>query len=126
MKKINFILVLMAVNFSTMEANAIVVKPKHEKSIKSKKENFQERKDYNAYCFWQDRLYQGTITVIDGKLYDYNFRDFENDGVHTQKYVPRNAQFIPLNQNNKLAVQYNFTHYVEIATLGGRVYIIAN
>jgi hypothetical protein len=126
MKKINFILVLMAVNFSNTEANATVVKSKHEKSIKSKKENFQERKDYDAYCFWQDRLYQGTITVIDGKLYDYNFRDFENDGVHPQKSVPRNAKFYSLNQNNTLAVQYNFTHYIEIPSLGGRVYIIAN
>jgi hypothetical protein len=126
MKKINFILVLMLVNLSTLEATTTIVKPKYGKAIKSKKENFQQRKDYDAYCFWQDRLYRGTITLIDGKLYDYNFRDLENDGVHTQKYIPSNAKFYALNENNKLAIQYNFTHYVEIPSLGGRVYIIAN
>lgn len=102
-------------------ANNQIYKNLNSKFLKSK---LQETR-YKAYFNSQNKWYYGYVYLTDGKLSDYQFENLESNGSVQGKYVTGQEKFYQLNPNNQLAINYNFTHYVDITMLG-RIYIIAN
>jgi hypothetical protein len=88
------------------------------------KSNLQETR-YKAYFSRQNKWYNGYVYINEGRQTDYQFENLENTGSVQGKYVTGQEKFYTLNPNNPLAINYNFTHYVDVAMLG-RIYIIAN
>lgn len=85
----------------------------------------EQERSYRAYINKQNKWINGYIYVNNGKLTDYQFDNIDSNSSNQGKYITGQEQFYTLNPNNQLAINYNFTHYVDISLLG-RVYIIAN
>ena len=88
------------------------------------KSNLQETR-YKAYFNRQDKWYNGYVFLNDGKLTDYQFENLDSTGSVQGKYVTGQEKLYTLNPNNPLAINYNFTHYVDFAILR-KIYIITN
>lgn len=84
-------------------------------------------KTLKAYIYWQEEWHEGYISISNGVLATYQFSTLEdriNRGNPLTGYFQANERFIALNQNNQLALKYNFTHFVDFG--GYRAYIISN
>jgi hypothetical protein len=93
---------------------------------RSKKTILQD-KTLKAYIYWQEEWHEGSISISNGVLATYHFSTLEdriNRGGQLTGYFRANERYVPLNQNNQLALKYNFTHYVDFS--GYRAYIMAN
>lgn len=108
-------LIYLTSSFGTIGAT----NPKYESKI------IEQERSYRAYINKQNKWLNGYVNVSNGKLTDYQFDNIDSNGSNQGKYITGQEQFYTLNPNNQLAINYNFTHYVDIAMLG-RVYIISN
>lgn len=122
MKKINVLLMLTLMltqsNSFSNEINLI--------SSFSKK-NITQDQTVKAYIYWQEEWHEGYISITNGILTSYQFSSLEdriNRGGQLTGYFQANEKFVKLNENNNLAIKYNFTHYLDFK--GYRAYIIAN
>lgn len=122
MKKINVLLMLTLMlaqsNSFSNEINLI--------SSFSKK-NITQDQTVKAYIYWQEEWHEGYISITNGILTTYQFSSLEdriNRGGQLTGYFQANEKFVKLNENNNLAIKYNFTHYLDFK--GYRAYIIAN
>lgn len=122
MKKINVLLMLTLMltqsNSFSNEINLI--------SSFSKK-NITQDQTIKAYIYWQEEWHEGYISISNGILTSYQFSSLEdriNRGGQLTGYFQANEKFVKLNENNNLAIKYNFTHYLDFR--GYRAYIIAN
>jgi len=86
-----------------------------------------QNKSIAAYIYFQRTWYTGYIyysTAPDGyKLESYSFDQMYIGGQAFSGYFYGQEKFIPLNPNNELAKQNNFTHYVITREIP--IYIIA-
>lgn len=105
----------------SVESNNQIVKVINTCFLKS---NEQETR-YKAYFNRQNKWHDGYVFVSEGRLTDYQFENLENVGSIQGKYITGQEKIYALNPNNQLAINYNFTHYVDVAMLG-RIYLIAN
>ena len=93
----------------------------------TKKKNIKQDRTFKAYILSKGEWHEGLISISNGVLSSYGFSSLEdriNTGGQLTGYFRGDERFVALNQNNKLAIEYNFTHYVDFN--GYRAYIIAN
>lgn len=96
-------------------------------SITNHKNYIVQDQTIKAYIYFQEQWHEGYISISNGVLASYQFSSLEdriNRGGQLTGYFQGNEKFIKLNENNNLAIKYNFTHYVDFK--GYRAYIMAN
>lgn len=90
--------------------------------------SFQQESSIKCYVQSQGQWYTGYIYYVQTQYgvkptrYDLQI-PHSAGGQATRGHCLGSEKFIPLNPNNRFAVEYNFTHYIVVG--GFRVYVIS-
>jgi hypothetical protein len=121
MKTINVCFILTIFLCFSVESNGINIT----RNYKMKTLNIQRQQSFIAYVQTpNDGWVKGSISITNGYVTDCNFPR-TSAGLEARIYYGTNISPFPLNPNNPIAIQNNFTHFVDIAGYG-RAYFTAN
>jgi hypothetical protein len=114
MKKMNYLSVLLFTTSFAFQSNASAINSNLNNTLRIEDVVFQQGLTVDAYVSIQGYWQRGSVTIVDGMVTSCSFR--EQSGMRPKIYQKERPK--PLNPNNPIAINNNFTHYIDIPNFG--------